>query len=160
MSSPGAARSTDFEPKFEKLARPPFAVVAATVRMLPSVKEAGYCGCDSRLSPSLPAATTSSTPLDFAGRTSSCSAVDFFGEPNEQLMTFAFMCTAYSRPATASEVEPFPRAFMNRTGISFADQQTPETPVPLFDLAPTVPATWVPWPSSSAPDSDPFSAFK
>src|SRR4051794_10365440 len=112
------------------------------------------------LSPSLPAATMSSTPADLAAAIASSRADDFDDEPNEQLMTFACMCTAYAMPATASDVEPLPLEFMKRTGMIFAVQQAPETPVALSALAPMIPATWVPWPSASPPEPVPFSALK
>src|SRR5690349_11015772 len=112
MPSPGAATSTDFEPKFEKLASVSVEVVAATVRTFDHVNAAGYSGVLSMCSESLPAATTSSAPLSLASPTASDSADDLLEEPNEQLMTFAFSLIAYSIPATASDVEPRPLELM------------------------------------------------
>jgi hypothetical protein len=48
---------------------------------------------------------------------------------------------------------------MNLTGISFADQQIPDTPIASLARPATIPATWVPWPSSSSPDPLPLIAL-
>ena len=46
-------------------------------------------------------------------------------------------------------VAPLPLASRNLSGTSRVDHATPATPVPLPPVAAMVPATWVPWPSSS-----------
>ena len=49
---------------------------------------------------------------------------------------------------------------MNFTGTSFADQQMPETPFALLPRAAMMPATCVPWPSSSSPEPLPLITLK
>src|SRR3954447_10301401 len=111
------------------------------------------------LSPSLPAATTSSTPLSLASSTALCSALDFDEDPNEQLTILAPSCTAYSIASTAPAVPPRPRESRNFTDMTDAFQQMPDTPAALLPTAAMMPATCVPWPLSSRPEPLPLTMF-
>src|SRR4051812_28852655 len=101
--------------------------------------------------PSLPAATTTSTPLLCASSIASWSADDFDELPNEQLMILRPRLIAYSMPSAASDVEPRPLESMNLIGTIEPFQHVPDTPVSLLALAAMIPETWVPWPLSSSP---------
>ncbi len=60
---------------------------------------------------------------------------------------------------SSSEVVPLPELPMNLSSISCTVQATPVTPSALSPTAPTIPETWVPWPTSSVGTPEPVTAF-
>src|SRR5688500_12608041 len=102
----------------------------------------------------LPAATTTAVPSERAVLIALCIVAPHAPPPpRERLATLAGLGlagtpgtappAAHTRPAAMSDVNP-PHVPSTRTGTTRALNATPDTPVPLFVSAATVPATCVP----------------
>src|SRR5687767_12683828 len=96
MSQPGAAMSTQL-PNELKLVSEPLALVAATAMT------SGYdAGNWTTSLPSLPAAATTTTPLDTAYLTASCRTGLSPGPPSDMLITLAPWSVAQVMPSAMS----------------------------------------------------------
>ena len=124
--------------------------------------EAGVPQIDAK---SLPAAATTTTPLELAywiacsrsvTRPVMTSACAPGSAPSERLMTFAPWSAAQRTPAAISSNEP-PSAPRTFTASSFASGAVPAMPVPLFVVAAAMPETWVPCGSPGPFDAGPDS---
>src|SRR5262249_53238042 len=71
------------------------------------------------------------------------------GPPRLMLITFALFLTPKFRAAISLALVHRPTVLQARSAMSFAFQQTPVVPRPLFPTAPIVPETCVPWPLRS-----------
>src|SRR5215470_11814947 len=117
--------------------------------MLGCRKLHGYVAVLSLLAPSFPAATTTTTSLLLAFRIASLKAWSMLGPPRLMLITFALLLTPKFRAETSLVVVHSPTVLQARSAMSFAFQQTPVVPRPLFPTAPIVPDTCVPCPLRS-----------
>ncbi len=70
-------------------------------------------------------------------------------------MTRAPRATAQAIPSATAASQMSPSSFMTLTGITTTPGATPDTPRPLPDAAAMIPATCVPWPSSSVGSRSP-----
>ena len=86
ISTPGAATSTLFRPKFENGARVPSLPVAATLIMLEKLNAAGYCGSLSAFSVEFPAAATTRMSFSSAFWKAFCSAPENSSPPSDRLI--------------------------------------------------------------------------
>ena len=98
--------------------------------------------------PLLPAATTTSTPLDRAYAIASSNGVTvsrptFGGVERLRLMTWAPSSAAYRMPATIAPRPSAPEVVLTFTGMIVLWGAIPAMPT-VFCAAPTMPATWVP----------------
>ncbi len=102
--------------------------------------------------PSLPAEATTTTPLDIAFATDLArgeSGRRAWVVSCEMLMTWAFFATAQSTARAIVSVLPLFFSSFCRIGMIVASGARPTKPVPLRGRAAMMPATLVPWPTSS-----------
>ena len=99
---------------------------------------------------SFPAAVTNTCPTCPPASIRACIQVSSVGPPQELFETSAPLPIAYSRARKKSLEKPLPNSLRALSGMIRTLGAIPTTPMPLLLTAPIVPATCVPWPSSSS----------
>lgn len=149
MSTPGAATPTN-SPAWENAARSLLRSEEATART--PGKAAGYVSFILPSMPSLPAEATTTMSRASALATalpSAESSVRGLVVSWEMLMTLAPLAIAWSIAVAIVVSLPLLFSSFCRIGMMVASGASPTNPVPLRGRAAMMPATLVPWPTSS-----------